>query len=467
MRLKSILKAGIFNLVFQFLLLFSMFLFGLNSRIETDSGIRFLMLTLLVFASALVWVGYFTLQDRREPEPIPYILASFASGMALRALLGYPLVDILFQAGEWIHTSVTLFVLGSFFVQGTIFSLLLFGFLRFVFMPLKEFDEPVDGMVYGAVVGAGYAAVKSLQTLWASPDYTLFAMTYIITTQVLIYSVVGSIMGSLIGRAKFQKTNIQHSSVLGVSLGVVLVGTYHVLNEFIFLSGFTHAFWTSFGFTLLYTLIISFVCVTRMRHLTAGKRQKPRHIQFFLRPAMVLYGLALLATAGVISDYGSRGMTYNNENHGISFRYPPTLLFVPFQELNRQVNLEGSGTEMLFSRENTVFPDFYFSLEVRKKESPQDIPELTDFIPVAETENLLIENTTLHHRPGKRISYSYLIRSGTHPTGFPVLVKVITDIFPCQQKVFVFTLRASNCNFEASKRKYHKIISSVRWTAKR
>jgi RsiW-degrading membrane proteinase PrsW (M82 family) len=467
MRLKNLLKAGIFNLIFQFLFLIFMFLLGFNARIESDPGIRFLILTGLVFVPALLWAGFFYLQDRREPEPVPYILASFATGMAIWALLGYPLVNILFQTGNWIYASVPLFVLGSFFIHGSVFSLLLFGFLRLVFMPLKEFDEPVDGMVYGAVVGAGYASVKSMQTLWASPDYTLFAMAAIITTQILIYSAVGSIMGYLVGQAKFQKRSIPLFSILGISLGMVLLGTYHVLNEFFFLSGFTHAFWFSFGFTVLFTLVIFSICVIRMRHLTAGKREKPRHSHFILKPAIIIYSLVLLLIAGVISDTGNRGRKYISENHGISFFYPHTLSFLPFQGLQRDISIDNLKAEILFIRQNIGFPVFQFSLEVRNKASEPGPVELNNFIPKTETESLLVENTVIGQRPGKRISYSYLDKSKADPTEFPVLIKVITDIVPVQSKVFVFTFRASDCHFEAGRRKYRKIISSVRWETKR
>jgi hypothetical protein len=356
-----------------------------------------------------------------------------------------------------------LFVLGSFFINGMVFPLLLFGFLRFVFMPLKEFDEPVDGMVYGAVVGAGYAVVKSLHSLWQLPDYTLFTIAYVITTQVLIYSGVGSITGYFFGLAKFQKRNLQFFSVMGVSVGMVLLGIYHIFTEFLFLFGFTHAFWLSFAFTLFYALLIFGYCVIKMRRLTEKRAKKPRRSRFFLRPAMIFYSLVLFITAAVISNYGNSGKRYINANNRICFTYPHTLSFYSFQESNRNISIADNNIEMLFNRENQGYPNFHFSLEIQKKEDRLHHSELTSYISVPKTESLLIENTVVNQKPGKRIVYSYLDRSMTMSTEFPILIKVITDIIPVKNRLFIFTFSAAGCDFETGKTKYKKIISSVRW----
>ena len=70
---------------------------------------------------------------------------------------------------------------------------------------LAEFDEPADGMTYGAFLGCGFAAVWSLGYLAAHPDFTLFSLAYSASTNVLVYASVAALVGYLVGRTRFQK----------------------------------------------------------------------------------------------------------------------------------------------------------------------------------------------------------------------------------------------------------------------
>ena len=296
MRLKHIFKTGIFNVIFQFLFVAIMFLLGSESRLEFSQGPRFLILAFMVLVSGLIWTCFFYFQDRREPEPIPYIIGTFFAGMTAWALVGNPLISIIFQTKEWIHASMFLFIQGSFLVKGMVFSLVLFGIIRFGIMPMKEFDEPVDGMVYGAVTGAGYAVALTIQELWSHPDYTLFTMAYIITTGVMVFSAVGSLTGYYIGKAKFIKRNFQLHSVLGVTLGILLLGLYYIINEFLFVAALPQVFWISFIFTMLYTILILLFCTFKMKRLTGKKPEKSRRQRFQFRPLMLVYYIGLFLT---------------------------------------------------------------------------------------------------------------------------------------------------------------------------
>lgn len=443
-----------------------MFLLGSESRLGVSQGARFLILSIMVLVSGLIWVWFFYLQDRREPEPIPYIIVTFVGGLTAWTLLGHPLINIIFQTNEWIHASVLLFIQGSFLVKGTVFSLVLFGFIRFGIMPLKEFDEPVDGMVYGAVIGAGYAVARTIQVLWAHPDYTLFTMAYLITTGVMIFSAVGALMGYYIGKAKFIKRNFQLHSVLGVTLGILLLGFYYVTNEFMFVAALPQVFWLSFFFTILYTVLILLFCTYKMKRLTEGKPEKSRRQRFQFRPLMLVYTIGLFLTGSVIAINGCGGAQYFNSQYGISFNYPHSLSSPVFQGLSRGFIITGNRTEILFNRKNNGPPGFQLTLKIRKGAGKLENSQLMSYISFPKTENIQIQNIVIGRRRGKRIAFSYLKNPDLKSVEFPVLIKVVTDIIPVRNNHIIITFSAASSQFEAGFRKYHKIISTLRWTVK-
>ncbi len=466
MQLTNSFKSGIFNLIFQLLFLAIMFQLGFESRLGVPQGLRFLILASMALVSGLVWVWFFYLQDRRKPEPISYIIATFIAGMAAWALLGHPLVNLIYQANEWIHASMSLFVQGSFLVKAMVFSLVLFGLIRFGIMPLKEFDEPVDGMVYGAVTGAGYAVAQAVQELWSHPDYTLFVIAYIITTKVMAFSAVGSLMGHYIGKAKFLKKSFQMYSVMGVTLGILLLGSYFVINEFLFVAGLPQVFWLSFIFTMFYTILILIFCTFKMKRLTRIRPDKSRRHHFQLRPLMLVYTAGLFITGSVIAANGCGGLQYINSQYGISFNYPHTLSSPGFQGLSRNFHLSSSNTETLFSRNHTGHPRFRLKLEVKKDAGKLDNSQLMSYISFPKTESMRIQNVVIGQKRGKRIAWSYLEAPSLKSVEFPTLIKVITDIIPFKNSHFIFTFTTPSSEFEAGIIKYNRIVSGLSWTGK-
>lgn len=466
MRLKNIYKSGIFNLIIQLLFLITMYLWGFETRLAADQSLRFILLAVMALVSGFIWVWFFYLQDRKQPEPIPYIMVSFVAGLAAWTLFAHPLSHIIYRINEWIHASMLFFIQGSFFVRGMIFSLLLFTLIRFVFMPLKEFNETVDGMVYGAIIGAGYAVAMVIQDIWNHPDYTLFTIAYIITTRVLMHSAVGSLMGYLIGQAKFQKKNFHLSAAGAVTMGILLVGIYYIVTELLFLSGFSHVFWFSFFFVFVYAILILGFCVIKMKRLTAKKSAEPRKSRFQFRPLMIVYSVGLLITGSVISHSGFSGARYANSEYGILLNHPHSLSTYTFQGTTRSTFITPTDTDTLFRRTNSGTPSYEFSLEVKNKTQMVKGIELVSTVSLPKTESYRVQDVVIGDRKGKRIQYSFLKDFPEKSTEFPSLYKAIKDIIPVKNRIFIFSLTAPCGAFEKAQDEYQKILSSVHWIKK-
>lgn len=462
MKLENILKTGLVNSIFQILYLLFMFIVGYSISLSGHPSFKFLLLVVIIFVPSFIWTLFFYLQDRAEPEPASYIISAFIAGMAAASLGAIPLFNIIFHVQEWIYASTSLFILGSFFIKGFAASFFLYIVLRYGFYPLKEFNQPPDGMIYGATVGAGFAFVTSLYYLWNHPSFTLFVVAFTATVNILAYSAVGSLIGYMMGRSKFQGKNIDISSTIGVLLGIILLGIYHILGELFFLSGIQHAFWLCFILVLIYSLIIQSFCFFKIKKQI--KRGIEKEINVAKKPDRftILIILIFLLVAVFLSHLGSSGKKYNNEEYGISFSYPHSLSpFSLFGGEQPKISLP-PVSEILFSGENND-PFFLFSVKFDSKENYEGDRGLLRYVEVSQTENFRIEDYDLGHKKGTRILYSYLERTLDDPNDFPRLFRVVSDIISHKEKIFILTYKADSAQFDDGFVLYTKILKSLEW----
>jgi RsiW-degrading membrane proteinase PrsW (M82 family) len=130
-----------------------------------------LLLSTLVGLLAFAWLGYFRWKDARQPEPLLLMLAVAGGGAgAALAALG------LFAALEGGPLAVSWEALGGAGLGPAALAALRIGLVEeglklLAVAPLalrhRRFDEPLDGPVYAACAGLGFAAAESWALLLA------------------------------------------------------------------------------------------------------------------------------------------------------------------------------------------------------------------------------------------------------------------------------------------------------------
>lgn len=460
-RIRNILKAGLWNFVFQIIFLVILFFAGYSVSLNFSPPLRGLLLAALILIPSIIWTVFFYIRDRLEPEPLSYIFISFLAGMSTAAIGILPIHRVLFRVHEWIYESVSLFIAGSFLVTAPIVCLLLYAVIRYGFYPLKEFDEPVDGMVYGAFTGCGIAFVLSIFKLWLNPDFTLFVIGYTATTQVLVYSGVGAVIGFMTGKAKFQKTSINRASCTGILLGTVLLGIYHLINEFIFVRGFSTAFWLSFILSLLYAFLILLFCTRTMQRLTKKDMHKTVSVTLKWDKGVIIIAVLFLIAGGITAHMGSGGKEFRDTEHGIVFRYPHSLS--RFLSADLSPSLLPPSATILFTGIHKTSPAFSFSVMVHPVDEKEEKPDLITYMDVAQPENFTIKKIQTNNLKGQRLAYGYLQTTTASSTYFPVYKQVYKDIFSNEGKAFILTYEATAEHFQAGLEKYRNILKSIEW----
>ncbi len=163
------------------------------------------VLTVIVAAApSLFLLTFFYLKDRYEREPLQHILMAFGLGLyAMIAAHGIASTAEEWVSREWLMMGGELAKLfDAFVLSGFVEELAKWVVLVAAVYHWDEFDEPLDGVVYGVAVALGFATLENLmfvtrlglgvawmRALFAVPAHALF----------------GATMGYYAGRCKFDR----------------------------------------------------------------------------------------------------------------------------------------------------------------------------------------------------------------------------------------------------------------------
>jgi len=152
-------------------------------------------------APSIFLLVFFYLKDRYEPEPRGHVALAFAKG-CVATLPAYGASYLLARAvgDEWLALGGLPARAFEAFVLAAVCEELP-KWIAFLFIyRWNEFDEPLDGVVYGVALALGFATVENvlcvardglgvgvLRAIFAVPAHALF----------------GAVMGFYVGRAKF------------------------------------------------------------------------------------------------------------------------------------------------------------------------------------------------------------------------------------------------------------------------
>jgi protease PrsW len=201
--------------------------------------IRVAGLALLAVVPALGLVVYFYLRDRYEPEPRRYVAAAFVYGMLVlipalllgRWVTGWVDPEWRALSGVWGR------FYDDFLVAAAVEELLKWVIFGLTISRWREFDEPMDGCVYGATMALGLAAVENLYYVLGSGSLELALLRGLLS--VPAHALYGASMGYFIGRAKF----VRHRKHLLYLVPLSLVVPWFFHGTFDHLCNYRSSIW--------------------------------------------------------------------------------------------------------------------------------------------------------------------------------------------------------------------------------
>jgi protease PrsW len=190
----------------------------------------------VVLVPALLWLAYFYLLDRYEPEPTHYVLSVFLLGALVAAPIARWMIRDLFALGRWGLTPFsTAHVAASFLVVGATQELMKYLVVRYTVYLSDEFDEPADGIVYSTAAGIGFATRLNFGYVSSGVLLTTGAVNVAITT--LAHACFAGAAGYALGRARFAARGGQRTLGAGLLAAIALNGVFTLLQELVLSGG--------------------------------------------------------------------------------------------------------------------------------------------------------------------------------------------------------------------------------------
>ncbi len=227
---------------------------------------------------ASLWLAFFYLQDRHEPEPMHFVAGVFLLG----GLVAAPLSDFMisqfappiaigqpslrpFALDRMIHATL---------VVGLAQELCKYAAVRYTIYTSPEFDEPMDGVVYMMSVGTGFAVWSNYHRLQGF-DGTIYLSTgaaqCVVTT--LAHASFAGWLGYVLGRAKFTRRGpVSRGALLFVGLiaAAVLNGQFSLVDTWVTTQGLVSHPWKSLGYAAALAVAVFGVLMIFVQRLLAS-----------------------------------------------------------------------------------------------------------------------------------------------------------------------------------------------------
>lgn len=179
--------------------------------------------------------------DKYEKEPIKQIVRVFLYGCltVIPVIFIASIRDPLYENG-YLENLVSLTgggIMGiremSIFLYAVIGVALVEEYFKYLVLTKyiynkPDFNEPMDGIVYGVTASMGFAFIENLiyVFLYAEPDFAFTTAIIRIFSAIPAHALMGVIMGYYVGKAKFSKYNEKRLLLKGLLGAIILHGLY-------------------------------------------------------------------------------------------------------------------------------------------------------------------------------------------------------------------------------------------------
>lgn len=234
---------------------------------------------------AVFWLGFFYMMDRHEPEPKQLV----AGVCVLGALIAAPLADFV-QSQAVPPVALGVENLSPFSLDHVLYAVLIAGLaqemckyavVRYTIYMSREFDEPMDGIVYMMACGTGFAVWVNYHRL-SGQNHEVYlsigAAQAVVTT--LAHASFAGVLGYVLGRAKFSRRRAPIRGIL-VMLGLLgaatLNGVFTIIGNWVLSRGLAQHPWYGVGYAAVSAAaIFAVIWIASLRLLAASPFRRDR-----------------------------------------------------------------------------------------------------------------------------------------------------------------------------------------------
>jgi len=184
---------------------------------------------------SIVWMIFFLQEDRLKPEPRHLLVNVFLVG-AVMIVPAY-LIQLGFNKYVGPLIGIREYTLVSFLLLGGLEEILKFLAAYFTIHKKREFDEPIDAMIYMITAALGFAAVEDISSALSGIGKTgelgtLPAVTLRFIGATLLHALASGTIGYFWGKAL---ATVKHDFLKQISKGLILATLLHAIFNYLIL----------------------------------------------------------------------------------------------------------------------------------------------------------------------------------------------------------------------------------------
>lgn len=211
---------------------------------------------------ALLWLWFWTREDKLHPEPRWRLALTFFGG-ALAVILVLPIEKILFslQGGE-INTL-------TIFYWSTVEELFKFGAAYILALRMRENDEPIDAVIYMITVALGFSALENSLFLSNLISGGHFAESVITGNMrflgaTLLHTASSATIGIMYGLSFYLSRAVKNLFIfVGISTSIIL----HTIFNLLIIESGDKIFFVFSGVWIVVTFIIVAIEKVKKTHI--------------------------------------------------------------------------------------------------------------------------------------------------------------------------------------------------------
>lgn len=237
-------------------------------RIGPLSGAALLMASVvLAIVPSVLWLVFFYQQDRLEPEPKQRVAAVFFLAALFTDVATRRIFTDWFRVNEWAPHATLTSLLATILILGATYQAIVYLAVRLLVYDTAEFDERMDGIIYGTSAGLGIAMVSNLNYVLAGGGVALGPGAVATVTTALAAASFGGLQGWFMAEAKFERKPVWWMP-FGYALATTLNGVFSWLIGEVSAVGLRVDPWRSLLLGLAVALAAFLVLAALMRRST-------------------------------------------------------------------------------------------------------------------------------------------------------------------------------------------------------
>ena len=173
-----------------------------------SNNILTLISVIIALIPPILWMGLFYKQDRLNPEPKGLVFKTLILGALVHKAIYVPIVSMILPSGNTGFESIGNKMITTIILVAVIQESIKMLTVRYSIYPSKEFDEDIDGIIYGSALGLGFATMSSIDAILSAGGAMLTNATVLVVVQTFSHASITGLSCYFLGVSKNAKFNI-------------------------------------------------------------------------------------------------------------------------------------------------------------------------------------------------------------------------------------------------------------------